>query len=295
MKILKKIKIGPSVILFGSSNCPACIAQVKILNDYFLGIKKPLNIKYYDLNTKKPPQFLLNPKGNYSMPTWYFPKDGILIEGIVTPKKFVTLSGKKNAFGNLKTASEINFTNNNSEMIKNSIPQIGVLAKYGKNFPNGKGFEINNSWTNSMKDKWGNIINSGTLGREFGPGNTDKIYSTNYLNDIRMAYPGGDLSETLYSNRNCNIVNNPVAATKTAGLLYDSKNLQLSVSNFGNNNNKNFYSQMGPAFERNNKYLVNKDTVVKLHGGATQGMHKRPSKVSNELEFIGFLSKKIHL
>ena len=60
------------------------------------------------------------------------------------------------------------------------IPQIGTLAKYGRNFPDGNSFQIPNSWNTDVTNMWSNPLLSGTLGREFGPGNTDKIYTNNY-------------------------------------------------------------------------------------------------------------------
>ena len=89
----------------------------------------------------------------------------------------------------------------------NVIPQINTLKMYGKNFPDGQGFKISNSFQEEITKKWGDPLLSGTLGREFGPGNTDKIYDNNYFNNIRMAYPGGDLETTLSLNRACNQYN----------------------------------------------------------------------------------------
>uniref|UniRef100_A0A6C0I7Y8 Thioredoxin-like fold domain-containing protein n=1 Tax=viral metagenome TaxID=1070528 RepID=A0A6C0I7Y8_9ZZZZ len=252
------------IILFGDSRCPACVAQIKLLNAYF---KKPLSIKYYDLGKKPPPSFLLDSKKNYSMPTWYFPTingRGVFIKGIIQPKKFEKyIKISKNGFG-----------------IQTNFNQ---LEKYGKNFDTGGGFKIQNSWENTLTKKWGNPLDSGTLGRELGPGKN--IYSNAYYNDIRMAVPGGDLSEVLYTNRNCNIINNPKAATEMTGLIYDSKNPQLVANQFGKLKNKsnfgNLYSQMGPSYS--NEKLINNPNF----NGATQSSDPRPSKVNNKNMYIG--------
>lgn len=266
------INLGNDVILFGSSDCPACVMQVKLLNDYFNSNRKIINIKYFNLKEKAAPSFLLDSKGNYSMPAWYFPSNKKLESGILKPNEFMSRYKKStHSFGELK----------------NAIPQINTLKKYGKNFPDYKGFKINDSFDNKLTKKWGNPILSGTLGREFGPGRTDEIYKDRYFNNIRMAYPGGDLDTTDFTNRECNIINNPQTATKTVGFLYDSKNKQLNASNFGRRKKKNnfgnyssLYSQMGPAFEKNNEYVVKRNTVAKLYGGALQFEKPKPIGLS---------------
>jgi len=44
---------------------------------------------------------------------------------------------------------------------------------------------------------------------------------------------------------------------------------------------------MGPAFEVDNEYLVNKNTISKLYGGATQYEPSRPTKVNNNNIYVG--------
>ena len=56
---------------------------------------------------------------------------------------------------------------------------------------------------------------------------------------------------------------------------------------FHQNNFGNLYSQRDPAFERGNQYLVKKDTVMNLYGGATQGEPQRPNGINNKNTFIG--------
>jgi hypothetical protein len=277
---MKNIYLGPNIILFGDHKCVACVTQIKLLSDYFNKLNQPLDIKYYDLNKKKAPKFLGDGTNIYK-PSWYFPKtknNGIIIENLILPEKFLDLiNKKKNAFGSWEKK---NFENN-----------FRQLQDYGRNFKGSDtGFQIKNSWTNDLTKKWGNPIDAGTLGREFGPHNEDKIYSKKYFNNIRMAPPGGDLSETLYSNRNCNLINNPQAATEMVGLFYDSpESPQLVTNQFGKKKNSfgNLYSQMGPSYEKGNQYLVNKNTFSDFYGGATQFEKTRPNKVENKNLYIG--------
>lgn len=138
-----------------------------------------------------------------------------------------------------------------------------------------------------------------------------------------MARPGGDLESALSLNRNCNIVNKNEFKTNSAGLIYNSENPQIvPMNNFGNtkcpccnmekcicpsdckgcscnriSNNSignrrkskfgNLYNQMGPAFEKNNNYLMGNNTVQALHGGATQYEPPRARKSGNNLTYIG--------
>jgi hypothetical protein len=278
------VNLGKEAIFFGDSRCPACQAQVKILDDHYKKKGTAMEVMYCDLGKIKPPKQILDKDGSYATPTWYFPNNP-LIKGVISPAQFEKnlKNGKRPwRFGENKTAAQLTFE---------SIPQINSLVKYGKNFPNGKGFEINNSWTDVTKKIWGkDITNSGTLGREFGPKGVDKIYTDKYLNNIRMAVPGGDLETTLSLNRECNIVNKPESKTNSVGLIFDSKNQQIvPMNNFGRKKNKfgNLYNQMGPAFERGNQYLVDPLTVTNLYGGATQNEPPRPGKVNNPLSYIG--------
>jgi hypothetical protein len=259
--------LGNIPIMFGSEDCGACVAQKKLLNDYFRekGIK--INVKYYNLKTKKAPQFLLDRNGSYSMPTWWLPKSGKIKKGIIQPKQLLRELPKSSKFGSF-------------------VPQIGTLAKYGKNFEDGKGFSITNSFNQATKAVWDNPLDSGTLGREFGPGNVGKIYENNYFNNIRMAHPAGDLATALANNRNCNTVNNNELSgtSKNLGIVFDSKNRQINSNSFGY---RNLYPQMGPAFEKNSQYLISKNTVKNLYGGALQGEDPKPTGIRNNTIYIG--------
>jgi hypothetical protein len=261
------LNLGNNAIMFGDPSCPACLAQYKLLSDKF-SKRKDSYINYYDLSKKKVPAFLTDSKGDYSMPTWYIPSgnnNGKLYTGIISTQDKLNklLSKRTNNFGNV-------------------IPDIGTLAKYGKTFSDGKGFNIQNSFAEEIQKKWGNSLNSGTLGREFGPGGTDKIYSNGYYNNIRMGVPGGDLDTALSLNSKCNIENNSKAKNMTPGMIYDSENPQIvgfgkkSLSRrvkFGN-----LYQQMGPSY-----------TFPKINSDYTGGLQNnqvKPGKISSKT-FIG--------
>ena len=44
---------------------------------------------------------------------------------------------------------------------------------------------------------------------------------------------------------------------------------------------------MGPAYELNNEYLMDKDTVARLYGGALQYNEPKPISITNKKLFIG--------
>jgi hypothetical protein len=114
------------------------------------------------------------------------------------------------------------------------VPLINSLAVDGRNFPDGQLFNIPNTFMNQIQNEWGmgdNALNCGTVGRELGPGNIEQIYTTNYLNNIRMAEPAGQLGTALFLNRNCNILHN--SSSSYPGLVSSSDNPQIVTSNFG--------------------------------------------------------------
>ena len=301
---VKNLDLGPNIILYGTMTCPACLSQLKLLDDHYKSKNKKLNFMYYNLDKKKAPSFLMNAKGEYSMPTWYSPYTHELTVGLILPKNFEkTMKGKKYAFGSI-------------------VPQIGTLAKYGKNFKQTDFkkdfdknkpdydknfdktktlFDIPNSWNNELTAKWGNPINSGTLGREFGPGNTDMIYSKKYFNAPRMAYPGGDLSEVLSTNYNCNMINNPKAKTQELGLFYDSKTQDISTSFGKRSRGKNSFGNYMDEPEYNPDYQNNEDYKEYIKhitytpkGSQEQGLTDASIANENDLRFNYFIksSKK---
>ena len=96
------------------------------------------------------------------------------------------------------------------------------------------------------------------------------------------------------NNNNCNIINNPAAATEQTGLFYDSnENPQIVTNQFGKRKKRKnlfgniLYNQMGPAYEKGNQYLLRKNTVSSLYGGATQFEKSRPYNVKNKEIYIG--------
>jgi len=293
------ISLGSRAIMFGNSKCPACLAQFKMINDHYNSMGRKRNISYYDLEQFAAPYFLLNPDGSYAMPAWYLPttsrsKSGKIHTGLIkNTKKFNQLTQRP-------TASPIKTTNlsrnpggaSNFGLIK--TPPIGTLKRYGKNFPDGKGVNIGQSFDNKITKKWGKGVyklRAGTLGREFGPKKFDKVYGNNYYNGLRMAVPGGDLDTLLNNNRTCNIQRNRRSKLNSPGLIYNSKNPQIvGFNNFGTQNlygDQNLYYQMGPPYgHRGSNYLVKKDTVRRLYGGAIQRPQKRPGKVGGNLTYL---------
>jgi len=291
---------GDNAIMFGDTGgCGACKMQKKFLKKSF----KKGHYLYIYSPLSKPVLPQLN-----AIPTWYIPignGKGYFYEGAITgsvKSKYGYIELKdlleKKKQGSVRS---VRFGKTND----NDIPQIGTLAKYGRNFPDGQEFQIPNSWSNDLTQKWGNPLLSGTLGREFGPGNTDQIYSNGYFNDIRMARPGGDLDSTLNLNRSCNLydpVTTPSGATvypvlNSAGMIYNSKNPQIVNMSFGKrgkrkqqqhrfgNNLSSLYSQMGPVPASN--YLLSATTFDNIYAGGGQKAPPRPYKIDNPNLYIG--------
>ena len=251
------------------------------------------------------------------MPTWYLPSgpnksSGILKPGLIknsnnfnkitkSDKNSKSESGGKEIWNPRSVKNVTKFMN--FGLIK--VPAIGTWKKFGKNFPNGKGLNIGKSFTNKINSKWGpgtDSLVSGTLGREFGPGKVGKIYSNKYFNNIRMAYPGGDLDTALRTNLLAYTNTHPSTRKSVPGMIYNSPNPQFVGFNnlpgklkrstrstrstkFGSDF---LYNQMGPPFGHlDSDYLVNKNTFKKLYGGGVQFPLKRPKKVKNTNLWIG--------
>jgi hypothetical protein len=176
-----------------------------------------------------------------------------------------------------------------------AIPQIGTLAKNGKNFPDGEGFKIPNSFSNDLENKWGagNATAAGMVGRELGPGNSKLISNSEYFHKPGMVRPGGP--EDAYGfalNNTCNVLKSD--SRNSVGMFYNdpSRPRLVSMNNFGKNRfgknkfgNNNLYSQMGPAY--GNSYLMKDTTVADLYGGAIQKPYGRPTSVQSKNTFIG--------
>jgi hypothetical protein len=273
-----RINIGKNPVMFGNSNCPACLAQIKILTDHFNG--KNANIVYYDLNKYPVPSYIVDRKGNYSMPTWVFP-NGKVHKGMIKDKKQFSLLIARNVnFG--ETCLNTNY----------SIPDVNPLARCGKNFPNNEGFKIPNSYISTVEKVWGtgdDVLNAGIGGtRSLGPNNIGEMYSNNYYNNIRMAHPSDQLGTAYYLNRSCNIVKNVNKENSTPGMIYDSKNPQIvgfgkkvkKVENkVGNRFGNYLYKNMGTPYLPS--YISNQN------GGGIQKDKPRPFKINNPDLFIG--------
>ena len=299
------IKLGKNPILFGSSDCPACLAQFKIINDHYMSMGKKRDIIYYDLHDFAPPTFLLKPDGSYAIPTWYLPEGPNKTSGTLKPSviknpsnfdKITKPSKSKEIWTPESIKSAQKFMN--FGLIK--TPALGTWKKYGKNFPNGEGMHLGKSFTNKISDKWGKgnkILLSGTLGREFGPGNVGNIYSNKYFNNIRMAYPGGDLDTALRTNWLAYVNTHKRARKAVPGMIYDSPNPQFVGFNnlpgrrtlFGRGSNTLYYQMGIPYGHMGSDYIVNKNTIRDNYGGGVQFPLKRPRKVNNNDSYIGLV------
>ena len=265
-----------SPILFMSPNCGACIKQEKILRDYFMSIGKQAVIKLINVD-RFPGKF----KDIQFTPTWAFPQGGdkykLYPNIIEDPKmiKSVSSFGKRRSqFGN----------------------EFNSLAIYGKNFPDNKGFDIPQSYYGTVENIWGkgdDTLNAGIGGtRSLGPDNIGKMYSNAFVNEIRMAPPGTQLETAINLNRACNIDKNPSTMKSSPGMIFDSPNPQIvdNTTGFGRRKRRsrfgNLYSQMGPASEIGNQYLINKDTGNQLYSGARQNETPRPYSIKSST-YIG--------
>jgi hypothetical protein len=230
MKRYKYYNLGNNAIMFGNTKiCEYCKQQHHLLKQKF----NSGNYLYKKVTMGKR---LKNGMKINAIPTWYIPTgngQGILHEGIIKDKKKLkTLLEKRNSsFGYV-------------------IPQIGTLTKYGKNFPDSQGFNTTDNFNTELAKIWKDPLLSGTLGREFGPGGTDNIYSNDYFNNMRMARPGGDLDTTLGLNKACNQFNpspspsggNADPVTYSNGMIYNSPNPQ--ITSFGRNLKKNLKKKL---------------------------------------------------
>jgi hypothetical protein len=263
-------------ILFTSKTCGACKNQLDLISKHFKG-KSNTFINIIDVDKHNIPFIQYTP-------TWYIPnKNGgysVYDSVINNPKDFDKLVSKGSAFG--KKTRKTRFGNDDSY-----LPQLGTWEKYGKNFPNGKGFNIPSSFSNEIEKTWGtgkDALNSGLLGRDQGPGNFNNVLSNQYVNGIRMAQPGGQLETALNLNRNCN----QKVSTESPGLIFNSPNPQIVPMSFGKRSkfgNSYLYAQMGKAYS--SQYIKDPDTVKKLYGGALTDNLPRPDKVQNKNIFIG--------
>jgi len=221
----KNYYLGNIPIMFGDTkSCGYCKHQVELLKK--LKFVKGVDYIYRTVPLGKTPKQLKDKnKKSFTisaLPTWYVPTMGNLRSGFLNHIQLKKI---------LKVKRKMNFGS-----FTDTMQQIGTLTKYGKNFPDNEGFKVQDSFSNQITDTWKDPLLSGTLGRELGPNGTDQIYSNNYYNNIRMAYPGGDLDTTLNLNKACNQFNpspapnggNSDPITYSAGMIYNSPNPQIT-------------------------------------------------------------------
>jgi len=332
-----------SVIMFMSPGCGACQSQKQALNDYFISQGKTHKLDIVNVD-KYPNKF----KYIDVLPTWMFILPGgktcVMKTGVLPPQEI---------FG----GSPVKFGRKRSSMFgKTLYPGINDRDYYGKDFPNGKGFNIPDSYYQQVESVWGkgdDTLNAGVGGsRSLGPDKVTEMYNSGYVNNIRMAHPSDQLGTALYLNRLCNTPktgsvgmvsgsnNSPQIVDMTTGAFgrrrrarfgdnyYLNANLAAGTSSsapknsigrarkarFGKNyyvsgtisagssssapksssigrprkaRFGNLYSQMGPAFEIGNQYLINKNTGNELYSGARQFESPRPDGTGGDL----FISK----
>jgi glutaredoxin len=153
-------------IFFGSSECPSCQAQKEFLKNKL----ENKDYMYYNIDKLSVPDFITEQDGSYSVPTWWIPKKvlngkphGKLITGVIKglpkPLPLPKLMVNKFKFGK----------------------KINTLAKYGKNFPDGKGLSKMESWETIVKKKYGGDgLMSIPFGGKFNEDNKDVIFENDY-------------------------------------------------------------------------------------------------------------------
>jgi hypothetical protein len=134
-----------------------------------------------------------------------------------------------------------------------STPEVAPLAQYGKNFPNGKGMDIPNSWEQNTKDVWGkDTTASATVGNTFGPGNNGQALTAKEFHQPRMSIPGGPLDAFQMLNARCNQAksNDPMLhpGTFPESTNFGKRRRTGRKARFGN-----LYTQMGPAYGGSNQ------------------------------------------
>jgi hypothetical protein len=272
-------------ILFKAPGCGACVKQDELLHKNFSGTVYQINVD------KFPGQFQFI----QFTPTWAIPlgndKYRLHSEIVETPEELQRLS----SFGKTKKRKyKVNRRTHFGETPVNS------LAVYGKNFPDNQGFKTTDSFYKSVENVWGK--GNDTLNAGFGPtralspDKVNDVFSTNNFNNIRMARPNDDLGAVIGLNRSCNTMKNPPTMASSPGLVTGSGNPQIvdntTGTQFGRRKrrsrfgDKGLYSQMGPASEIGNQYLMGKNTVQGLYGGATQFEGPRPHGIQSNT-FLG--------
>lgn len=308
--MLCKSKMPEKIILFTTPDCGACQKQNKILQAYAAKLNKEIVINEVNVD-KFPDRFgfvdvtptwlVLQP----DTPNVYFKYQGIIEEDDLIE---MIVNGSSSSFGRRHAVKRSGFGSKLIEKLKKKakrsnfgfgnakslMENINNLAFYGKNFPNGEGFNIPNSFYQNIEDKWGaggTALNAGIGGaRSLGPGNAESLFTNGYVNNIRMVPPGSTDDTFLSGNRYHAMLNNN-NNNVYPGLVSDSNNPQIVDKNTGFGLRKrlsrfgSLYRQMGPIPHSN--YLVNANTGVQLFSGAQQFEPPRPSGVNDPETFIG--------
>lgn len=260
------------IIIFGSLNCPACLKQLSSIPPEMI---KKLNIKYYNLDKLKPPSQIISTDGSYSMPTWFFPKNGskgVIIQGQMELSQII--KNRNNSFG-LYEPNRVEYYNKQFRKIEKPFQS--------KNTTNNTSFlNVGMTFENQIKQKWGHDgTNSGTLGRELGPGNFNKIFSGTYYHNPRMAHPSDPYGSAIALNEKCNY-----NKFKEPAMFDDSKDLNISRNGFGK---CGIYSS--PAYK--NKKVIHEINIQEKKYINQAPEYKRLKKNINEGSVISLTHGKI--
>jgi hypothetical protein len=206
-----------------------------------------------------------------------------------------------------KVKRKVRFGNKTSDYLEqtDTIPQTNVLEKYGKNFPNGNGFQTSNSFMQnytSQFDDDNSALSAGALGIS-DQATLNKALSNDTYYDIRMIGPNEPKWAFMPLNRTCNISNHDPTEISYPGFAYDAVNPEIVDNNTGANafgkkkkvkqikpstrrsRFGNLYYGMGPAY--GSQYIVGQTTVDSLYGGGLQNENAMPKVVDDPLSWIG--------
>jgi len=329
-----------SAIIVSADDCGACDEQKRIIKNYFRGRNTKIPFINVDKNNGNVPKEIKDSDGSFSTPTFILYNKGEdkikILPGVTDDPDILELlyTGNSN-FGKRKPVKSkkpvkakkpvkqrVRFGN-----IQNVIPQLDTLAIYGKNFPDGKGFQIPNSY---ITDNLKNFNNSDSVlaASMMGISNQkdlDNILNNSNYNIPRQVSPNDPLGAMQYLNRTCNIARAPSTMIESPGLIYDSKNqLTVPMTTFGKRKkvckeiknckstktckSKKKCKTVKKCKERKtckktmfgsklynqmgdayeNAPLNNWDTVKNLYGGGIQDNLKRPLGVNTDLYIGGF-------
>jgi hypothetical protein len=274
----KRLNQMNKAILFKQDGCGACTTQDEFLRKNFRGTIHQINL------SKFPGQF----EFIEFTPTWAIPLGNdqykLHSEIVETPEELQRVS----QFGKSRKAKRSK--SRRTGFGQTLLPGINNLSVYGKNFPDNQGFKTTDSFYKTIENTWGkgtDTLNAGIGGsRSLGPGNVNQMYTSGYLNDIRMAHPSDQLGTAINLNRTCNTMNQRSTMSSSTGLVTQTGNPQIvdntTGTKFGRKRRSRFgglYRQMGPASEIGNQFLLGKNTVQGLYGGATQFEGPRPQGI----------------